>query len=262
MNNSVVRGFLKSIIIVGVVFAITYFLTYNKWMHHDFDKVDITYRESEGQKKEENKGQESTTEYKDLYSSINYEFLEYYFGEEFYDIYYKNKALTEDYFLYVGIINLIKNDAAANCNYETVLDSNIVKEKVKSLFGDVKYTDKSFKTKNGYLSFEYDSTANNYKVRLNGVCSGFDYSNGGIKNVFQKSIKDDDTLYLYENAFYLNYSKDKGGNIVFNYHKDIYSDSKVIANSFDKLDLTVVPTYIFKFVKSNNMYTLQSITRK
>lgn len=262
MNNSVVRGFLKAIIIVGVVFAITYFLSYNKWLHHDFDSVDITYHEDGWQKGEESKGEESTTEYKELYNSINYEMLEYYFGEEFYDIYYNNKALNDDYFIYVGVINLINNDTLANCNYETVIDSSKLKEKITSLFGDVKYTDKSFTTKNNYLSIVYNSNENNYKVKLNGVCSGFDYSNGGIKNVFKKSVKDGDNLYLYENAFYLNYTKDESGNIIFNYHKDIFKDSKVIANSFDKLDLASVPTYIFKFVKSNNMYTLQSITRK
>ena len=262
MNNSVVRGFLKAIIIVGVVFAIVYFLSYNKWLHHDFDSVDITYREDEGQKKDDNKGEESTTEYKELYNSINYEFLEYYFGDEFYDIYYNNKPLSEEYFIYVGIVNIIKNDATANCNYETIIDSAKLKDKINSLFGNVSYTDKSFTTKNGYLTIEYNSSSNSYRVKLNGVCSGFDYSNGGIKNVFVKSVKEGDNLYLYENAFYLNYSKDVSGNIMFNYHKDIFSDSKVIANNFEKLDLSSVPTYIFKFVKSNNVYTLQSITRK
>ena len=110
MNSNAGRGFLKAVLIVGFLFAILYFISYNNWASHDFNKVDITYNLNNDMESSnieiDNKTDNKTKEYSDLYSRINYEFLEYNFGEEFYDIYYKNKALTDEYIIVLVITNI------------------------------------------------------------------------------------------------------------------------------------------------------------
>ena len=266
MNSNAGRGFLKAVLIVGFLFAILYFISYNNWASHDFNKVDITYNLNNDMESSnieiDNKTDNKTKEYSDLYSRINYEFLEYNFGEEFYDIYYKNKALTDEYIIVLGITNIIKSDSVVNCNYETKISKDDLKKEIISLIGNVSYTDKSFTTKNGYLSINYDSNTLEYTVKLNGKCSGFDFSSGGIKNIYHKAEIDGNYLYIYEKALYLENTKDSKNNIIFSYHEDIDKDSKVIAKSFNDVNVELLPTYIYEFKKINDSYTLQKITRK
>ena len=256
MNSSVVRGFLKAVVIVGFFFIVTYYISYNNWLNHDFDSVDITYRTDDN---EENQIIDSSKEYQTLYSNINYELLQYNFGEEFYDIYYGNKSFYDEYYIYVGIINIIKNDITVNCNYEKTITSSDLKTEINKLFGKVTYDNKSFTTKNNKIVIEYKD--NEYNVKVNGSCSGFDYSTGGIKNIYRKSEIKNNELYIYEKALYVENIKDDNGNIMFNYHKDINKDSQIIANIFDKVDVEILPTYVYKFVKVNNLYTIKSISR-
>ena len=261
MNSNAGRGFLKAIIIVGVLFIGFYYISYNKWLKHDFDSVDITYRLDDNEENNKINEKKETKEYQTLYSNINYEFLQYNFGEEFYDIYYDNKPFYDEYYIYVGVINLIKNDIIVNCNFEKEITSSELQTEVNKLFGNINYTNKSFTTKNNKISINYDSNENKYIVKLNGTCSGFDYSNGGIKNIYRKAEIDDKYLYIYEKALYVENIKDNSGNITFNYYKDINKDSKIIANTFEKVDAGILPTYVYKFAKDNNQYTIKSISR-
>ena len=259
MNNSAVRGFFKAIIIVGVLFIIVYYISYNKWLNHNFDNVDITYRTNDNTKN--NKPVKDDKEYQTLYSNINYELLEYNFGEEFYDIYYNNKPFYDEYYIYVGIINIIKNDIIVNCNLEKTITSSELKTKIKSLFGNVNYSNKSFTTKNNKISISYNSNEDKYTVKLNGTCSGYDYSLGGIKNIYRSTETNGDYLYIYEKALYVENVKDNNENVIFNYHNDINKDSKIISNNFEKIDFGSLPTYVYKFVKENNQYTIKSIMK-
>ena len=265
VNSNAGRGFLKAILIVGFLVAILYFISYNKWADHDFDKVDITYKitDEEGNPVETTKKEveDASKEYEKIYSSINYELMQFNFGEEFKDIYYGNKDFNDEFYIYLGIINIIQNDLLINCNYETVLPKDTIKQKVTSLIGDIKYTDKSFKISDKVV-IDYDSSNGNYSIKLNGTCSGFDYSSGGIKNIFKKAEIDGDNLYIYEKALYIENKKDNNGNIIFIYHKDINKDSEVLANSFEKVDQEVLPTYVYKFVKNNNQFVLKEIVKK
>lgn len=259
MNSNAGKGLLKAIVIVGVLFVIIYFVSYNKWLNHDFDSVDITYRD-------DNPNNTTVTnknnkKYQELYSSINYELLQYNFGEEFYDIYYNNKSFYDEYYIYVGIINIIKNDIMVNCNLEKTINSKELKDKIISLFGNVNYNNKSFTTKNNKISINFNLSEDKYIVKLNGMCSGFDYTSGGIKNIYRKSEENDNYLYIYDKSLYVENTKDNNGNIIYKYHKDITKDSNIIANTFDKVDENVLPTYVYKFEKENNKYVLKNITR-
>jgi hypothetical protein len=267
MNSNAGRGFLKAILIVGFVFAIAYFISYNRWLSQDFNKVDITYNANRfeddlnNQNTSNDSNQSNKKEYNDLYQRINYEFLEYNFGEEFYDMYYGNKPFNDDYYIYIGIANLIKSDAVVNCNLETKISKEELNKEIKSIIGNVKYIDKSFTTKNGLLKIEYDSDNSTYNVKLNGKCSGYDFTSGGIKNIFQKAIEANNKLYIYEKSLYIENIKDSKGNISFNYHEGIDKDSKIISNSFSDINTELLPTYIYEFEKINDVYTLQRITK-
>ena len=267
MNSNAGRGFLKAILIVGFVFAITYFISYNNWMNHDFNKVDITYRDSYSNTENntnsiDNSNNKDKKEYNDLYKRINYEFLEYNFGEEFYDIYYGNNSLSEDLIIYLGITNIIKNDALVNCNLETKISKDELSKEIKTIIGNVEYNDKSFTTKNGYLSINYDSNNKEYTVKLNNKCSGFDFSQGGIKNIYYKVEEKNNNLYIYEKALFVENKKDNNGNITFNYYEGLDKNSKLAGNSLEKVDVEKLPTIIYEFEKIDDTYTLRKITKK
>jgi len=253
LNSNIVKGFLKAVVILGVIFAFLYFISYNKWLDNNFDDIDITYGGEKTKEKEITK-----VNYKNLYEKINYEFLEYNLGSDFFDIYYNNGKITDEFYIYIGIINLIKNEMLINCNIVKELDSKDVKNIISELLGDVKYSDKSYINMDKSLSFEYDSASQKYLVKTS-KCSGFDYSNGGIKNIYVDSFIDGNYLYIYEKSLFLDYTKDSFGNIIFNYHEGLNKNSKVISNSLEKIDLESIPTYIYKFVNENGNFTLVSI---
>ena len=262
MNSNAGRGFLKAVLIVGFVFAITYFISYNKWASFDFNQVDMSYKTSDQDKTPTNNSVDVSDKYKSLYSKLNYELLEYNFGEEFYDIYYNNKEFYDEYFIYVGIVNLLQNDMILNCNLDTYIKESVLKEEITSIFGNVEYVNKSFNTKNGNVSIIYDSNSNQYNVKLNGKCSGLSTTFNGIKNIYQKSEIDEEFLFIYDKSLYVESIKDSNGNLVFKYHKDINQDSEVVANVFDKIDIETLPTYRIKFIMHDNVFTIDSITRK
>ncbi len=265
MNTSAGRGFLKAIILVGVLFAIIYFIHYNKWANHDFNTVDITYKTNQNQEdntEEDIEIKDSTSDYKTLYSKLNYELLEFNFGEEFYDIYYGNKSFYDEYFIYIGVVNLLKNDMILNCDLQTSVNESDLNKEIKSIFGDVSYTNKSFTTKNGNVAIEYDSSSNKYNVKLNGKCSGFSEEFNGIKSMYLKAEVVGDNLFIYERPYYVESFKDVNGNLSFKYHKGIEKDSEVIATDYNKFDMTLIPIYKYTFLKSNDGYKLESIKIK
>lgn len=257
MNNSMRKGFIKAIVFVGLAFIVFYYISYNKWLDHDFNGVDISFKKSD----ENTNKSDETKKYEDLYSSINYELLQYTFGEEFYDIYYNNKEFYDEYFIYTGIVNIIKDDMMLDCKLEKNIEKAKLDEQIKNLFGSINYNDKSFNTKNNNVSIKYDSNKNEYNVKLNGECSGFDYSNGGIKNIYRKAETLNNELFLYEKSLYVESSKDDNGNVFYRFHNDINKKSQIIANTFDKVDLEIIPTYVYKFIKENGKYTIKSINR-
>ena len=265
MNSNAGRGFLKAIIIVGFVFAIAYFISYNRWLAHDFNKVDITYNANTEQTNQnvvdDNPKNDDKKEYNDLYQKLNYEFLEYNFGEEFFDMYYGNKSFNDEYYIFVGIVNIIRSNAIVNCNLETKVTKDELNKEIKTILGNVKYEDKSFTTKNGNISINYDSNKKEYTVKLNGKCSGFDFTSGGIKNIYQKAEEKNNKLYIYEKALYLENTKDLNGNVIYVYYEGLDKNSKAIGNSYDKIDVNSLPTYVYEFEKTNDIYTLIKVTK-
>lgn len=265
MNNSAVRGLLKATVILGFVFIVIYFLSYNKWLTYkdSFDDVDITYGKTEQKENVDGKDKETTVntvDYKKIYEKINYEFLEYNLGEDFFDVYYGSNIITDEYYIFVGLIHLLNNETVLNCNLVKEIGANDVDLKIKELFGNVKYIKKSFATANDIFKVEYNYSTDKYVVTTS-KCSGFDFDNGGIKNIYVNGEIKGDYLYIYEKSLYLNYTYDGNGNIIFNYHANINKDSDIIANSLDKINLDNIATYKYIFKNNNGVYTLESISK-
>ena len=251
------KALIKAIIILVIIFSVSYIFAYNKWKDNHFDDLDVTYKENTDDEKEVISGEK----YKNLYYKVNYELIQKNFGQEFFDNYYGSKEFNDDYYIFVAVVNMIQNETLTNCNVEREVIGIEVQNKIYEIFGSVSYTPKSFSTADNNLVITYDGIDDKYSIKTN-KCSDFDYTNGGIKTEYVKSSIIGDSLYFYEKALYLDYSYDLNNNLVFNYHQGINKDSKIISNSVESLDLEKVPTYVYKFDKKNNNYYFTSVTKK
>lgn len=258
MNSSVFKGFVKAAVILSIVLAVLYVVSYNKWLNRSFDDIDITYKDDEEFVSEVKVDKDS---FKGLYNQINFEFLEQNYGEEFFDIYYQGEKFSNNYYLYVGIINLIKDDVIVNCNLEKEIPATQVDFKINEIFDNPVYQKESFTTKNGYMTVKYNGETDRFIIKINDKCSGFDYTNGGIKNEMYDVIERGDYLYIYEKALYLNYTRDSNGNIKFNFHNGLSSSSKVISDNLDSINMNEIETYKYSFLKRDDKYKLVSIEK-
>lgn len=270
VKSNIGKGLIKASIILCFLFAALYFISYSDWKNSHFDDIDITYRETDDktgkiEEKKEDKtdktDKEDEKKYISIYEKVNYELLENNFGEEFKNIYYEGGEFSSSYYIYLAIINLIKDKAKVNCNLKMDIDETKVRLEINSLFGSVKYDNQSFKTKNGYLEITYNKEQNKYSVKLN-KCTGFDYSNGGIKNIYDGYSVEGNNLYIREHAVYLDYSQGINGSLVFNYHSGVSKESEVIGNDITKLDTDKLDTYVYTFAKEKEGYKLISITKQ
>ena len=259
--NKVLSAFIKASAVVLVLFIIVYSLSYNKWKrNNNFDDIDITYRETgvDGEKVDATPKESS---HEELYNNLNFEFVENNYGEEFLPVYYGNQEMDFKFYLYMAITNIIKNETKTNCNFSTSIKKSDVDKMINNLFGTVPYVDLSFSTANNYMVVDYDLDNYLYNVTINNKCSEYDFSQGGVKNQYLKEEYKDNTLYIYEKAYYVEYIVDENGLLSFNYHSGPDKNSPVISKSADTLDLNQVDTYVYKFTKEKSGFKLNSIDR-
>ncbi len=256
------KGFIKAFVIVSVLFSILYFVSYRRWLNRDIKSSDIKYNyiEEGSSIKNVDLKKENKSDFSYLYNKVSYEFLENNFGEDFFDYYYGNKLLSDEYYIFVGIINLIHNELVFNCKYDKVISTSLIDESIKSIFGDVKYNNTSFVTSNKHLSVEYDDESLSYHIKTD-KCSGFDYSNGGIKSEIYEVYSFNNNLYIDEKVMYLDYSLDSFGNIIFNYHSGISKNDKIISNKYEEINKNDLPVYRYSFIEKNGKYFLKSIKK-
>jgi hypothetical protein len=258
--NKIMSAFVKASIVVLVLFIIVYTLSYNKWKKNsNFDDIDITYKET-GTNGEKVDIKQQETSHEELYSSINFEFVENNYGEEFLPVYYGSQEMDFKYYLYMAIVNIIKTETKTDCNLTKTVRKSDVDKMINYLFGAVPYIDLSFSTNNNYMVVDYDSDNNIYNVTVN-KCSEYDFSQGGIKTQYIKEEIKNNTLYIYEKAYYVEYSIDENGLLSFNYHSGVDKNSPVISKSIETLDLNKVDTYVYKFDKGKSSFNLVSIDK-
>ena len=258
MNSDALKGFVKAFIILGVILTGWFFFRYYTWHGKDLDDFDLTYHEDDDIKEEKVLDDK---EYKDLYNKMSFEYMENNFGKEFFDMYYGNKEFTDEYYIYVGLLSLLGNELTVNCNIDKAISSFEVEMEVRNIFGDINFTNNSFKVNNGTFSATYNDIDNMYRVVTN-KCSGFDFSNGGIKTEYYKSALAGDFLYIYEKVAYLDYSTDESGGLVFNYHGGVSKEDNIIANNYDEEMAKKLPTYRLIFEKSGESYKFVSIVKE
>ena len=260
------KGFIKAVVIVGIVYAVFYYFSYNSWDSQNLDDVDVTYNEENAilgddyPDKNDKDTNDKKDNYKLLYDNYNFELLENNYGEEFFDMYYNGANFSSEYYIYLAIVHLMNNENLVNCNFEKTYTKDEVANKIVELFGNVAYNNKSFTTKNNYLSISFVNDA--YKVKVNNKCGGFDFQNGGIKNKYEKALTMNDELYIYEKAFYVDYSTSSNGNLVFNYHALLTKESPILGTDINKLNMDDFKSYVYKFTMENGGYKLVSISEE
>ena len=240
------KGMVKGLLVIAVIGTIVYYVSYNNWINEGFDYLGTGYNNTY---QEPNK----ITDYKPYYEKVNFKFLEDNFGSEFYDMYYSNVPFSNDYYLFVAIINMINKDLLTECNYSKELNGVEVEWSLREIFGDVNFDKESFTTKDNKLSVVFKEEPNVFVVTAN-ACSGHDYKNGGIYTTATEAKVDGDYLYITEKAMYLDNSYDASGILTFNYHSGMTKEDPIIANNIDRIDLNKVPTYKLIFRKIDDSY--------
>lgn len=253
------KNFMKVAIFIMIAFVVLYFISYKKWEDTDFDKVDITYRETDST--DDKVVIKDGEQYKYLYNNVNYELLQNYFGQEFYKMYYHGDKFNDEYYISVAILNMIKDEANYNCNIEKEISAIDIKNKINDIFGSVTYSNKSFVSSNNFLNVTYDEESDSFKI-ITGKCSGFDYSSGGINTEYIKSSLVNDYLYIYEKAFYLDYSYNANGGMIFNYHSGVDENSKIAGTDYESIDISKMPTYIYVFGNNNGSYFFKYVSKE
>ena len=218
--------------------------------------VDIGENE-EKEKEKKNGNYDNAYKYEELYEKYNYQMVQEYFGEDFKDIYYKGNEFTKEFYLYLSVINLTKNNYIVVCNSSNSLKASDVHAKIKELFGSVPYTQTSFYSKDGNLSIEYKADTNEYVVKTK-RCAGISQETPHVETKFLGGKKVDDTSFeIYENAYYVKISQVEG-NLVFEYHKDVFETSTKIYDT-SKMDESTFAKYKMIFEVKNDNYYLKAI---
>ncbi len=120
MNNDVIKGFIKAVIFLFVVLLVWTLIRYSRWHQKDLDDFDIKYVERGEDIKEEiaDKG-----EYEELYNRVSFEHIESNFGREFFNIYYEKQEFSDEYYIFMGLINILKDELKNNCNIEKTINA-------------------------------------------------------------------------------------------------------------------------------------------
>ncbi len=255
--NEALRGMVKGLLIVIVLAAVCYAISYRMWLNAGFGNEIIEYKDEDDNNVDKD-SKPDVIEYKKLYEKVNYSFVQKNFGSEFYDMYYENKPFTSDFYIYLAVINIINTENTDSCLIERNIASVEVELKIKEIFGLVAYENKSFTTKDGGLEIKYNKETDSYSVRVN-KCRDYDFKNGGVYTALTGYSTEGGNLYIEEMAVYLNYTYSSNGYLIFNYHQSLSKDSPVIANDVDSLSPDAVGKYRLVFKKENNNYVFTGV---
>ncbi len=262
--NNILKGLIKAIFVLSIIFSILYVASYKIWESKGFEE-DIDFSEYLDKEKDvyEEVVNDKSNIGKELYKNINFKTVEENFGEQFLDIYYNNEEFTNEFFLYLAVINLEKDTLMVECNSTKEISEEKIKEKIKELFSDnVEYKNQSFKTQNESLIIEYDETRNLYTV-TNNKCSGIPFKEEYIQTEFLDSKEVNDTIVVTEIAYYVSYTLEPNDSYTLNYHSNINKDSEIVGNSKNaNKDKEKFQKYEYTFVKTtDNQYYLSKIAK-
>ena len=256
--NETLRGMIKGLIIAGIIMGALYIISYRVWLNKSLDDLVVEYKD-EGINPDDH-NQKETVDYKKYYEKVNYQFVQKNFGSEFYKIYYENAPFTNEYYLFLAVINIIDKEAQNSCAFAKEINRLEVEAKVKELFGPVAFINTSFETQDKGLSIIYNENSGTYAIKIT-KCRDYDYKNGGIYTTSVGYSIESNILYIDEIALYLDYSYGPSGNLIFNYHANLSKDSAVIANDVDRINRDSVTKYKLVFEKENDDYIFKGIRK-
>lgn len=258
--DNVLKGFIKAIFILGVLFVIFYMVRYSFWNSRSIDdNLDLSDYFEEPERKDE---QVDTEVAKELYELINFKKINYNFGEEFWSFYYGGREnliskFSNSFIVYLGVINAVEDRLGLNCNDSFKVDSSNVDLEIKKIFGDIKYTASSFTLKNKALKVTYNEKDKTYTVE-NKRCSGIEFGSDHIETKMVDVKMNDNYLEIYEISYYVSYDNNSDGSYVVNYHKGPNKDTSILCrNEIENID--GFQQYKYTFEKKDDSYVFSKV---
>lgn len=270
--NSMAKGFFKAIIILVVLFSVIYYFGYQRWLEKEFTDDDYSkYLENLPEEKEDINNNQTVedsidqSEAKSLYEMVNFEMVQENYGEEFFNIYYDSEytdSFSDEYIVYLGIINLYKNDFINNCYGTFEVSVNDVDNKIKEIFGnDIEYINTSFSNKDKTLEIQYDNEKDMYVV-TNYRCSGIEFGKGHIVTEFIEGKLDSGYLEIVEYVYYMDYQKEENGRYVLNFYDSLNNSGNIISEEvLSDSDKEKMPIYKLIFKEEAGNYIFKDIKR-
>lgn len=251
--NKTLSVLIKIFLIVGIGLLIYTFKRYQNWVNTPFDPGIPKYvLEQEFENRE-------MVNLRELYKVFNYEYLENNLGYEFKGIYYSEEKMTDKFYIYMGILPLIKEEIKINCNLNKEISSGEVDLNIKKMFGNINYSKINFEFKDKSVKVGYDNIKDIYIVRTT-KCSGIDYKDGGVKTEYLKAYQGSNMAIIEEEVYYLK-TLISFSNIVYNYYSGIDDSSNISSNSLEKLNKDKLPKYNLVFERKGNDYYFRLVKR-
>ncbi len=171
-------------------------------------------------------------DYEAIYNKYNFKTVEGFYGKDFKKLYYEGNNFTNEYYLYLSVIDSNRNNYIFVCNNDFTIKESEVNTKMKELFGEVTYTPTSYTSSDKTFSITYNEKKKNYTVKTS-KCAGISPYTDYVETKYLGGIHKDNTIEIYENAYYVNYV-DENGVKVEKLHKDVTEYSSIVLTQDDK----------------------------
>ncbi len=209
-------------------------------------------------------------------------------SEAYYGYLYKQDELKvddmQDDFIIANILykeylecgdKCVQKSSSENGLDQFVISSELIKQKVSKIFGNIIYNDTNIKAFDCQGDFKYDNNSNNYVHELAGCGYGLENYNK-LETFITKAVKQDDSLDIYvKPAFeYIKYDINNDGNGEINnttitvykdYNKTskLYETKEIEYKSNDMLEKygNQLSTYVIHFENENGEYHFKNIKK-
>ena len=179
---------------------------------------------------------------KTIYSKYDFTRVQNYYGDSFKDIYFANKSISDEYMIYLALLNILEDDFSKECKIEKSFPEYDIKAKVFELFGGKPYNNVSFELDGLKVTFENDI----YKV-VTSKCSTLDFMSDRIDTEYASNQVVDGRLVITVYGYLVTF--DDG---MYNYYKDITHNSEILGHDIATIDKKNFTKYTLVFVKNAN----------
>ena len=242
---------LKLIIVIAIILLLYTFKRYQDWLKKPMDPGIPKYvMEDDGIDREQ-------IDLKKLYETVNFEFLENNFGSEFKNIYYNGKEMNNEFYIYMGILPIIKDEIKINCKLNKEISGSNVDSNIKKMFGNITYKRISYEFSDKSVKIKYDDLRDIFTVETN-KCSGVDYTKGGVKTEYISAYKEQNIATIEENIYFLK-TLITDSDLSYNYYLGFNEEGPLNSNSIEKLDRSKLPKYKLIFETKDNNYYFKGI---